>query len=711
MVEVTKDSTLGVAAVRDGLTPTPIAKHKLPMFDRTLIGPAIRDAFRKLDPRIQWRNPVMFVVYIGSILTTVLWAQALGGHGEAPSWFIFNVAIWLWFTVLFANFAEALAEGRGKAQAASLRGLKQTVAAKKLLDAQDRARYSRVQAAQLRKGDIVIVETGDYIPGDGEVIQGAASVDESAITGESAPVIRESGGDFSSVTGGTRVLSDWIVVRITANPGEAFIDRMITMVENAKRQKTPNEIALTILLVALTLVFLFATTTLLPYSSYSVMVAKLGNHISITALVALLVCLIPTTIGGLLSAIGVAGMSRMMQANVIAMSGRAVEAAGDVDVLLLDKTGTITLGNRQAAAFIPALGVSEESLADASQLASLADETPEGRSIVVLAKQRFQLRERDLESLAPSFIPFSAHTRMSGVDIGERQIRKGAADAIKKHVEGLGHVFPKAIQDAVQDVARRGSTPLVVSETGRVLGIIELKDIVKGGIKERFGELRRMGIKTVMITGDNPLTAAAIAAEAGVDDFLAEATPEAKLKLIQENQSEGRLVAMTGDGTNDAPALAQADVAVAMNTGTQAAKEAGNMVDLDSNPTKLIEIVETGKQMLMTRGSLTTFSIANDVAKYFAIIPAAFVTTYPQLSALNVMRLASPFSAILSAVIFNALIIVVLIPLALKGVKYRPFGASVLLRRNLLVYGLGGIIIPFIGIKVIDLCLVAVHLV
>jgi potassium-transporting ATPase ATP-binding subunit len=711
MVDVARDSALGVAAAKDGLAQTPVAKHKLPMFDRTLMWPAVSDAFRKLDPRIQWRNPVMFVVYVGSILTTILWVQALGGRGEAPSWFIFNVAIWLWFTVLFANFAEALAEGRGKAQAASLRGLKQAVAAKKLLDTHDHSRYSRVQASQLRRGDIVLAQTGDYIPGDGEVVEGAASVDESAVTGESAPVIRESGGDFSSVTGGTRVLSDWIVVRITANPGEAFIDRMITMVENARRQKTPNEIALTILLVALTLVFLFATTTLLPYSLYGVMMAKFGNPITLTALVALLVCLIPTTIGGLLSAIGVAGMSRMMQANVIAMSGRAVEAAGDVDVLLLDKTGTITLGNRQAAAFISAPGVSEEGLADASQLASLSDETPEGRSIVVLAKQRFKLRERDLGALAPSFIPFSAHTRMSGVDIGERQIRKGAADAIKKHVEGLGKAFPKAIQEAVQDVARRGSTPLVVSETGRVLGIIELKDIVKGGIKERFGELRRMGIKTVMITGDNPLTAAAIAAEAGVDDFLAEATPEAKLKLIQENQSEGRLVAMTGDGTNDAPALAQADVAVAMNTGTQAAKEAGNMVDLDSNPTKLIEVVETGKQMLMTRGSLTTFSMANDVAKYFAIIPAAFVTTYPQLSALNVMRLASPFSAILSAVIFNALIIVALIPLALKGVKYRPLGALVLLRRNLLVYGLGGIIIPFIGIKLIDLCLVAVHLV
>jgi K+-transporting ATPase ATPase B chain len=653
----------------------------------------------------------MFVVYIGSILTTILWFQAALGQGEAPSWFILNVAVWLWFTVLFANFAEALAEGRSKAQAAALRGLKQTVSAKKLADPSDRSRLSRIRADQLRKGDVVLVEANDYIPGDGEVIEGAASVDESAITGESAPVIRESGGDFSSVTGGTRVLSDWIVVRITANPGETFIDRMIAMVEGAKRQKTPNEIALTILLVALTLVFLLATVTLLPYSLYSVAVAKLGTPITITALIALLVCLIPTTIGGLLSAIGVAGMSRMMQANVIATSGRAVEAAGDVDVLLLDKTGTITLGNRQAATFIPAAGVTEEELASAAQLASLADETPEGRSVVVLAKQRFNLRERDLRSLAATFVPFSAHTRMSGVDIGERQVRKGAPAAIQKHIEALGQAFPKTILTTVQDVARRGSTPLLVSDGPRVLGIIELKDIVKGGIKERFGELRRMGIKTVMITGDNPLTAAAIAAEAGVDDFLAEATPEAKLGLIRRHQAEGRLVAMTGDGTNDAPALAQADVAVAMNTGTQAAKEAGNMVDLDSNPTKLIEVVETGKQMLMTRGSLTTFSIANDVAKYFAIIPAAFATTYPQLNALNLMRLASPFSAILSAVIFNALIIVVLIPLALKGVKYRPLGAAVLLRRNLLIYGLGGIVIPFAGIKLIDLALLMAHLV
>ncbi len=699
------------APPRPAEPPRAAVRHKLSMFDRLLLMPAVVDAFRKLDPRVQWRNPVMFVVYVGSILTTLLWVQALGGKGEAPAWFILNVAIWLWFTVLFANFAEALAEGRSKAQAASLRGLKQAVSAKKLADETDRSRMSPIPADRLRKGDVVLVEAGDYIPADGEVIEGAASVDESAITGESAPVIRESGGDFSSVTGGTRLLSDWIIVRVTVNPGETFIDRMIAMVEGAKRQKTPNEIALTILLVALTLVFLFATATLLPYSQYSVEVAKLGTPITITALIALLVCLIPTTIGGLLSAIGVAGMSRMMQANVIAMSGRAVEAAGDVDVLLLDKTGTITLGNRQAATFIPAPGVTEEELADAAQLASLADETPEGRSIVVLAKQRFKLRERDLRSLNATFVAFSAHTRMSGVDIGDRQIRKGAADAIQRQVEGLGHVFPKAILTSVNAVARRGSTPLLVSDGPRVLGIIELKDIVKGGIKERFGELRRMGIKTVMITGDNPLTAAAIAAEAGVDDFLAEATPEAKLSLIRSHQAEGRLVAMTGDGTNDAPALAQADVAVAMNTGTQAAKEAGNMVDLDSNPTKLIEVVETGKQMLMTRGSLTTFSIANDVAKYFAIIPAAFASTYPQLNALNVMRLASPFSAILSAVIFNALIIVVLIPLALKGVRYRALGAAILLRRNLLIYGLGGIIIPFLGIKLIDVALSVLHLV
>jgi len=619
--------------------------------------------------------------------------------------------LWLWFTVLFANFAEAIAEGRSRAQAAAMRSAKRDVQAKKLVRPQYGEKYALAPGSSLRKDDVVLVETGDFIPGDGTVIEGVASVDESAITGESAPVIRESGGDFSSVTGGTRVLSDWLVVRITTNPGETFLDRMIAMVESAKRQKTPNEIALTILLVAMTLIFLFVIVTLLPFSLYSVEVAKAGAPISITVLVALLVCLIPTTIGGLLSAIGVAGMGRMLQKNVIATSGRAVEAAGDVDVLLLDKTGTITLGNRQASNFLHASGVTEAELADAAQLASLADETPEGRSIVVLAKEKFALRERNIHEMGATFVPFSAQTRMSGVNIGERQIRKGATDAIRNYVISLGGSFPTGVDAIVDSVARRGSTPLVVADGTKVLGVIELKDVVKGGIKERFAELRRMGIKTIMITGDNRLTAAAIAAEAGVDDFLAEATPEAKLKLIREHQAQGRLVAMTGDGTNDAPALAQADVAVAMNTGTQAAKEAGNMVDLDSNPTKLIEIVETGKQMLMTRGSLTTFSIANDVAKYFAIIPAAFVTTYPALGTLNVMHLATPSSAILSAVIFNALIIIALVPLALKGVKYRAIGAAALLRNNLLIYGLGGVIVPFIGIKLIDMILVGFGLV
>jgi K+-transporting ATPase ATPase B chain len=690
----------------------------LSLLDPTLLKPAIASAFQKLDPRVQWRNPVMFVVYIGSILTTILWIQALNGQGEAPQGFILAVSLWLWFTVLFANFAEALAEGRSKAQAASLRGMRRKSIAKKLQQPQRHgASWIPVEPDELRKGMIVLVETGDVIPLDGEVIEGVASVDESAITGESAPVIRESGGDFSSVTGGTRVLSDWLVVKVGVNPGESFLDRMIAMVEGAKRQKTPNEIALNILLVALTIVFLVVVVTLLPMSIFSVEAAKSGAAVTVTALIALLVCLIPTTIGALLSAIGVAGMSRMMQANVIATSGRAVEAAGDVDVLLLDKTGTITLGNRQASAFIPAKGVTEQQLADVAQLASLADETPEGRSIVVLAKQKFNLRERELQSLNATFVPFTAQTRMSGVDLGQpgegavRLVRKGAGLAVRKHIEALGGVWPADVQTAADDVARRGSTPLVVCDGLQVLGVVELKDIVKGGIKERFAELRRMGIKTVMITGDNKLTAAAIAAEAGVDDFLAEATPEAKLKMIRDYQAEGRLVAMTGDGTNDAPALAQADVAVAMATGTQAAKEAGNMVDLDSNPTKLLEVVETGKQLLMTRGSLTTFSIANDVAKYFAIIPAMFVTTYPQLGALNVMRLASPSSAILSAVIFNAIIIIFLIPLALKGVQYRAIGAAALLRRNVLIYGLGGLIVPFIGIKLIDLLLVAVHLV
>ena len=698
------------------------------LFDPQLAKPAAVDALRKLSPRVQWRNPVMFVVYVGALLTTALWAHALVGRGEAPPAFILAISLWLWFTLLFANFAEALAEGRSKAQAASLRGLKRQTWAKKLEAPNHGARFQPIEADRLRKGDVVLVQANDVIPADGEVIEGVASVDESAITGESAPVIRESGGDFSAVTGGTRVLSDWIVVRVTANPGETFVDRMIAMVESAKRKKTPNEIALSILLVALTIVFLVVTATLLPFSLFGVEVAQSGQPVSLTVLVALLVCLIPTTIAGLLSAVGVAGMSRMMQANVIATSGRAIEAAGDVDVLLLDKTGTITLGNRHAAAFLPAPGVKESDLADAAQLASLADETPEGRSIVVLAKQKFNLRERDIASLGAQFVHFSAQTRMSGVDLPgvqaqplvvggnhsptprARQLRKGAADAIRKHVQAHGGSFPAAVQASVDEVSRRGGTPLVVTDGIKVLGTIELKDIVKGGIKERFAELRRMGIKTVMVTGDNRLTAAAIAAEAGVDDFLAEATPEDKLNLIRSHQAEGRLVAMTGDGTNDAPALAQADVAVAMNSGTQAAKEAGNMVDLDSSPTKLIEIVETGKQMLMTRGALTTFSIANDIAKYFAIIPAAFVATYPQLAALNVMQLASPSSAILSAVIFNALIIVFLIPLALKGVQYRPVGAAALLRRNLLIYGLGGMLVPFIGIKAIDLVLVAMGL-
>nr|WP_315220314.1 potassium-transporting ATPase subunit KdpB [uncultured Duganella sp.] len=690
-------------------TNPPVKKQG--MFDSELLMPAIADSFRKLSPATQLRSPVMFVVYVGSIITTLLYVQALFGKGETSPGFILAITVWLWFTVLFANFAEAMAEGRSKAQAASLRSLKQTVVAKKLASPKYGTTWLPQPALDLRKGNYILVEAGDVIPIDGEVIEGVASVDESAITGESAPVIRESGGDFSSVTGGTRVLSDWLVVKVTANPGETFLDRMISMVEGAKRQKTPNEIALTILLVALTIVFLIVTVTLLPFSLFSVAASGSGTPVTITVLIALLVCLIPTTIGGLLSAIGVAGMSRMMQANVIATSGRAVEAAGDVDVLLLDKTGTITLGNRQASSFVPAPGVTDQQLADIAQLASLADETPEGRSIVVLAKQKFNLREREMASLNAVFVPFTAQTRMSGVDIGERAIRKGAADTVRKYVESLGLPYPAEVTRAVDDISRRGSTPLVVVDGGRVMGVVELKDIVKGGIKERFAELRRMGIKTVMITGDNKLTAAAIAAEAGVDDFLAEATPEDKLKLIRSYQSEGRLVAMTGDGTNDAPALAQADVAVAMNSGTQAAKEAGNMVDLDSNPTKLLEIVEIGKQMLMTRGSLTTFSISNDIAKYFAIIPAAFVGTYPQLKALDIMHLASPSSAIMSAVIFNALIIVALIPLALKGVRYRAIGAVALLRRNLLLYGVGGIILPFVGIKAIDLLLSALNLV
>ncbi|MCE9589288.1 MAG: potassium-transporting ATPase subunit KdpB [Planctomycetes bacterium] len=705
-------------------------QNKSPLFNGPIVQRAVVDSFRKLDPRLQVKNPVMFVVFIGSIFTLGLFVAALMGRGEAAGtemgspWFVLAISLWLWFTVLFANFAEAIAEGRGKAQADNLRKTRKDVHAKRMFhDAlQQRAAkkdkskpalstIESVFASQLRKHDTVVVETGELIPGDGEVVEGIASVDESAITGESAPVVRESGGDRSAVTGGTRVLSDWLIIRITADPGESFLDRMIAMVEGAKRQKTPNEIALNILLAALTIIFLLACATLLPFSLYSVKSAGVGVPITVTALVALLVCLIPTTIGGLLSAIGIAGMDRMIQANVIAMSGRAVEAAGDVDVLLLDKTGTITLGNRQATAFLPADGVKIEELADAAQLSSLADETPEGRSIVVLAKEKYGLRGRDIHALGATFVPFTAQTRMSGVNMDHREVRKGAADAIEAFVTSLGGGFDGSVRANVEAISKQGGTPLVVADGARVMGVVQLKDIVKGGIKERFVELRRMGIKTVMITGDNPLTAAAIAAEAGVDDFLAQATPEAKLKLIREYQAGGRLVAMTGDGTNDAPALAQADVAVAMNTGTQAAKEAGNMVDLDSNPTKLIEIVETGKQLLMTRGALTTFSISNDVAKYFAIIPAAFATTYPVLNKLNVMDLHSPASAILSSVIFNAVVIIFLIPLALRGVKYRPVGAAQLLRSNVLIYGLGGLIVPFIGIKAIDLALVGLHLV
>ncbi|MFO0948013.1 MAG: potassium-transporting ATPase subunit KdpB [Planctomycetota bacterium] len=682
------------------------------LFDPPIVRGAVLGAFKKLHPKHQLRNPVMFTVYVGSILTTGLFVQAAvdPASGEAPAGFIFAISIWLWFTVLFANFAEAMAEGRGKAQADSLRRSRRTTMAKKLAEPRRTGRVQSVAATELRIGDVVLVEAGDSIPGDGEVIEGVASVDESAITGESAPVIRESGGDRSSVTGGTRVLSDWIIVRVAANPGESFLDRMISLVEGAKRKKTPNEIALDILLAALTIIFLLTCVTLLPFSLYSVRAAGEGQPITVTVLVALLVCLIPTTIGGLLSAIGIAGMDRMIQANVIATSGRAVEAAGDVDVLLLDKTGTITLGNRQASDFLPVDGVKPHDFAEAAQLASLSDETPEGRSIVVFAKRVFGLRSHGIHDLRATFVPFSAQTRMSGVDIDGKQIRKGSADAIESFVNSKGKSFPQQAKHSVEEIAKKGGTPLVVAENGDVLGVIQLKDVVKGGIRERFAELRKMGIKTVMITGDNPLTAAAIAAEAGVDDFLAQATPETKLRLIRDYQSGGRLVAMTGDGTNDAPALAQADVAVAMNTGTQAAKEAGNMVDLDSNPTKLIEIVEIGKQLLMTRGALTTFSIANDVAKYFAIIPAAFASTYPVLQTLDVMRLTTPASAILSAVIFNALIIVVLIPLALRGVRYRAVGAATLLRDNLLIYGLGGLIAPFFGIKAIDLLLAVLHL-
>jgi len=691
-----------------------------PLFDPQIVRRAIGDSFVKLAPRHMVRNPVMFVVLIGSVLTTlVLLRDAVGGRGNLG--FTLQIAVWLWFTVLFANFAEAMAEGRGKAQADALRKSRTQAQAKRIPAADRKHDMVAVAASMLRRGDIVLCTPGDVVPGDGDVIEGVASVDESAITGESAPVIRESGGDRSAVTGGTRVLSDYLVICITANPGETFLDRMIALVEGAERQKTPNEIALTILLSGLTIVFLLAVVTLQPFAQYS------GTSIGIPVLVALLVCLIPTTIGGLLSAIGIAGMDRVIQQNVIAMSGRSVEAAGDVNTLLLDKTGTITLGNRQAVELVPMPGVTPEHLADRAQLASLADETPEGRSIVVLAKEKFGLRGRTLAdgqgvAADPSgatpdvvFVPFSAATRMSGVNLaGGGELRKGAGDMVARWVRDHDGAIPVELSSAVDRIAREGGTPLVVAERGagpaQVLGVIYLKDIVKGGMRERFDRLRAMGIRTVMITGDNPLTAAAIAQEAGVDDFLAEARPEDKMALIRREQAGGRLVAMTGDGTNDAPALAQADVGVAMNTGTQAAKEAGNMIDLDSNPTKLIEIVEIGKQLLMTRGSLTTFSIANDVAKYFAIIPAMFVATFPVLQALNIMRLHSPQSAILSAVIFNALIIIALIPLALRGVRYRPMGAAAILRRNLVVYGVGGVLVPFIFIKVIDVLLVAVHL-
>jgi K+-transporting ATPase ATPase B chain len=708
-------------------------KGAISIWDPEIIRRAIPDAFKKLDPRVQVRNPVMFVVEIGSVITTIEFVRLLFTAPTAAfprteltyeTIFVLAVAVWLWFTVVFANFAEAMAEGRGKAQADTLRRARTTTMAKRLASQDRFGKVEEVAAPELRKGDLVLVEAGDVIPGDGDVVEGVASVDESAITGESAPVIRESGGDRSAVTGGTRVLSDWIIVRISANPGETFLDRMIALVEGAKRQRTPNEIALNILIASLTIIFVLVAITLEPFAIYS------GQPVSVTTLIALLVCLIPTTIGGLLSAIGIAGMDRLVQRNVLAMSGRAVEAAGDVDVLLLDKTGTITLGNRQATRFVPLTGVDERELARAAMLSSLADETPEGRSIVLLARERYGISQ-EKDSLA-TFVPFSAMTRMSGVDMGAapgnddvrpmQTIRKGAFDAVAAYVAEHGGETAQneQLREIVDGIARAGSTPLVVAETeagsngtreqARVLGVIELKDIVKGGMRERFEELRRMGIRTIMITGDNPLTASAIAKEAGVDDFLAQATPETKMKLIREQQAGGRLVAMTGDGTNDAPALAQADVGVAMNTGTQAAKEAANMVDLDSNPTKLIEVVEVGKQLLMTRGALTTFSIANDVAKYFAIIPAAFSVTYPQLEALNIMHLATPHSAVLSAVIFNALIIIALIPLALRGVKYRPIGAGLLLRRNLLIYGLGGILIPFAGIKLIDLILQVLHL-
>jgi K+-transporting ATPase ATPase B chain len=666
------------------------------LWDAKIIRRALLDCVLKLDPRTMMKNPVMFVVEVGSVVTTLLLFR-----GKESFAFNLQITLWLWFTVLFANFAEAMAEGRGKAQAETLRKAKSETIAKRLLPD---GKTESIAGAKLRAGDVVLVAAAELIPGDGEVVEGVASVDESAITGESAPVIREAGGDRSAVTGGTRVLSDVVKVRITSNPGETFLDRMIALVEGAERQKTPNEIALNILLAGLTIIFLLAVVTLQPFAIYS------GTPQTVFVLVSLLVCLIPTTIGGLLSAIGIAGMDRLVQHNVLAMSGRAVEAAGDVNTLLLDKTGTITLGNRQAAEFLPSPGIVEADLADAAQLSSLADETPEGRSIVVLAKERYNLRGRELAAHEAVFVPFTAQTRMSGVNLDGREIRKGAVDAITKYLNQNGTVLPKEVQASVEQIARSGGTPLVVAENFRAMGVIYLKDIVKGGMRERFDQLRAMGIKTVMITGDNPLTAAAIAREAGVDDFLAEATPKDKMDLIRREQGDGKLVAMTGDGTNDAPALAQADVGVAMNTGTQAAKEAGNMVDLDSNPTKLIEIVEIGKQLLMTRGALTTFSIANDVAKYFAIIPAMFAGTFPVLNALNIMRLQTPQSAVLSAVIFNALIIVALIPLALRGVKYTPMSAEALLRRNLLVYGVGGLIVPFIGIKLIDMFITRIGL-
>ncbi len=683
-----------------------VSKTKSAFADKKMLGRAIKDSFIKLNPKTQVQNPVMLLVYISAILTTGLWIVSLFGLKDASSGYTLAIAIILWFTCIFANFAEAIAEGRGKAQADALRASKKDVEAHKIPSADKKEQITAVSSVLLKKGDIVIVKAGEQIPGDGEVIEGAASVDESAITGESAPVIREAGGDRSAVTGGTTVLSDWIVVQITNEAGESFLDKMIAMVEGASRKKTPNEIALQIFLVALSIIFILVTVSLYTYSIFSAKQAGIDNPTSVTTLVALLVCLAPTTIGALLSAIGIAGMSRLNQANVLAMSGRAIEAAGDVDILMLDKTGTITLGNRKASAFIPVDGASEQELADAAQLSSLADETPEGRSVVILAKEKFNIRGRELSDKNMTFIPFTAKTRMSGVDYDGNEIRKGAAETMQEYVTENGGIYSNECDRIVKEIANQGGTPLVVAKNHKILGVIHLKDIIKQGVKEKFADLRKMGIKTIMITGDNPMTAAAIAAEAGVDDFLAEATPEGKLHMIRDFQTKGHLVAMTGDGTNDAPALAQADVAVAMNTGTQAAKEAGNMVDLDSSPTKLIDIVRIGKQLLMTRGSLTTFSIANDVAKYFAIIPALFMGLYPGLSALNIMGLHSPQSAVLSAIIYNALIIIALIPLALKGVKYREVPAGKLLSRNLLIYGLGGLAAPFIFIKLIDMLLV-----